>query len=135
MSVDTRPHVLVVDDDEDLRDGIADLLMDAGYRVSTASNGAEALERMRTGTLPDVVLLDLMMPDTDGFAFRRAQRADPRLADVPVVAMTASGRATTTVDELHALATLHKPFEVNVLFELVDRAVALRPRQTSNSST
>ena len=84
--------ILVVDDDQDLRDAIADILSDEGYRVGQAGNGAEALTYLRTHEKPDLILLDLMMPVMDGLQFRREQRRDPLLAEIPVVVLTAAGK-------------------------------------------
>jgi CheY-like chemotaxis protein len=113
--------VLVVDDDPDLRDAIASLLEDVGHRVLTASNGLEAIRKLRE-TRPSVVLLDLMMPESDGYDFRRRQLADPTLADIPVVAMTASGRAEGRIDEIAPAAFVREPFEFDGLLEILHRA-------------
>jgi CheY-like chemotaxis protein len=82
------PRVLIVDDDEDVLRLLRLLLRTAGYDTATAINGAEALGQMRQ-QLPCVVLLDLKMPEMDGFEFRRQQLADPTIARVPVICLTA----------------------------------------------
>jgi CheY-like chemotaxis protein len=76
-------HVLVVEDDTDLRETIAVLLQEEGYVVSTASNGDHALLRLARAPGVDVILADLTMPESDGFDFRRRQRADDRIARIP----------------------------------------------------
>jgi CheY-like chemotaxis protein len=82
------PRVLIVDDDEDVLRLLRLLLRTAGYNTATAINGAKALGQMRQ-QLPCVVLLDLKMPEMDGFEFRRQQLADPTIARVPVICLTA----------------------------------------------
>ena len=82
------PRVLIVDDDEDVLRLLRLLLWTAGYDTATAINGAEALGQMRQQR-PCVVLLDLKMPEMDGFEFRRQQLAHPTIARVPVICLTA----------------------------------------------
>jgi CheY-like chemotaxis protein len=84
-----RPDVLVVEDDADVREALADALADVGYRVAQAPGGDVALARLREGLRPRMILLDLMMPGVDGWAFRRQQAADSALAGIPVMVLTA----------------------------------------------
>jgi CheY-like chemotaxis protein len=79
--------VLVVDDDQHAREGLAEFLVGCGYRVSEASDGPEAL-RKAIRRRPDVVLLDLAIPRLDGWTVARTLRADPVFACVPVVALS-----------------------------------------------
>jgi CheY-like chemotaxis protein len=81
-------HVLVVDDDEFAREGLRRSLARDGWQVSTADNGLTALECMRAGR-QDVIILDLMMPEMDGFEFLDELRRDPAWRAVPVVVITA----------------------------------------------
>lgn len=84
--------MLVVEDDPDLREALAELLRDEGFVVETAENGAHALARLeRTdGELPRVIVSDLMMPEMSGWELVERLRADERLRDVPIVVMTAA---------------------------------------------
>ncbi|MDI1479138.1 response regulator [Polyangium sp. y55x31] len=117
--------MLVVDDDEDLRRTVTMVLAEEGYRVLEAANGAEALSRLHDGPLPDVILLDLMMPVMNGEQFRRAQQADPLLARVPVVVMTAAGsRAVEQMGALGPMRVLHKPVGLEPLLETVDEVAS-----------
>jgi two-component system, cell cycle response regulator DivK len=82
------PAILVVDDDEDSRRILMYGLGSAGYRVFFAENGAAAVELCRV-VLPSVVIMDLAMPEMDGYAATRALKADERTRDVPVIAWSA----------------------------------------------
>src|SRR5262249_30448512 len=77
-----RPRILLVDDDPELRQSLVDLLEDEGYRPHTAASGRQALAALRDPDLPDLILLDLMMPDLNGWQFCDMQRKDPRLAAI-----------------------------------------------------
>jgi len=88
-------RILVVDDDLDIREVIAELLTDEGYEVSVARNGQEALASCRA-LPPELIILDLQMPVMDGLEFARVRDADPNLSRIPICVMTAF-RATATV--------------------------------------
>jgi CheY-like chemotaxis protein len=112
-------RILIIEDDPDVRVTLVDLLEDAGYPVDCAANGQEALDHLRRGTLPSVILLDLMMPVMDGWEFRREQRRDPRVANVPVIVLSALDR--TRVGDLGEAAFMKKPLDFDRLLELVRR--------------
>ena len=113
-------HVLLVEDDADIREGFRELLQSEGLQVTVAANGLEALARLDEGKpLPDVILLDLMMPVMDGFAFRARQRADPRIARIPVVVISADPRLDARHDVLDARAYLTKPCDIDLLIAMV----------------
>src|SRR5262245_16584762 len=80
-----KKRILVVDDDQATRQGMACLLEAEGYDVAEAANGSEALSRLRGEPLPTLIVLDLMMPGMDGFQFRSEQERDPALGRIPVV--------------------------------------------------
>jgi len=114
-----RRPVLVVDDDEDVRDVVALVLDDAGFAVELAADGREALRRLREGgTTPCLILLDLMMPVMDGYRFRAEQRADAALAAIPTLVFTAGGIGPE-VDALGAIAVIRKPVDLKRLLELI----------------
>jgi CheY-like chemotaxis protein len=79
---------MVVDDNPVCRDVLGILLRSAGYSVSEAADGRQALERLHAGPRPGLIVLDLAMPVVDGFAFRAAQKSDPDLAGIPVLVLT-----------------------------------------------
>jgi CheY-like chemotaxis protein len=108
--------ILVVDDERDIRDAIAELLQDEGYEVEAAGDGAEALAKARD-CHPLVVLLDLMMPGMNGWEFRDRQRGDPQLAEIPVIVVSALGK----VPGVDAAGYLQKPFNLDDLLTAVRR--------------
>src|SRR6185436_19157933 len=91
--------VLVVDDHEDVRMALEAVLVANGSEVVTASEGEEALGRLRDGVRPCVIVLDLMMPKLDGWEFREAQLADAALASIPVIVLSAYLPACLAADE------------------------------------
>ncbi len=117
MGVGGRRRVVVVEDDEDIRDLVVQLLADLGFESVGFANGQVALEALRrSAALPSVILLDLEMPGMTGWEFRREQLADPLLAGIPVV--VASGADPSTIE---ADAYLAKPYETTALCEVVAR--------------
>jgi CheY-like chemotaxis protein len=111
-------HVLVVEDDRDLREGLTDALELEGYAVVGVEHGEAALRHLRSGARPCVILLDLMMPVMDGWTFRREILGDVSLAQIPVVIMTA---ATAPPPPAPGDAFLRKPLEIDSLVDLVQR--------------
>ena len=106
MAPDVRP-VLVVDDDVAVRRTIGRFLGFEGFTVIEVDNGLKALSYLRGGGDAGVIVLDLRMPVMDGWTFRREQRADPTLANIPIVVL--SGVEPDRVSELDAAATFFKP--------------------------
>ena len=122
-----RPSVLVVDDDEDLRTIIQDVLEDQGFAVATAANGREALDMLLRGeAAPALILLDLTMPVMDGWAFRREQQQVPRLAQIPVVLFSGDPDVDDAALSLNAAATMTKPLRLDGLVTLVDQLARRR---------
>jgi CheY-like chemotaxis protein len=114
---DTHCPVLIVEDDQDLREMMAQLLTLEGFEAATVSNGREALEYLHHATTPNVILLDLMMPVMDGWEFRRRQQADPAMADVPVIVLSALDQSRAA--DVNASAFLKKPLDFDRLLTLV----------------
>jgi len=112
-------RVLVVDDDQDIRDALCELLRDEGYEAIAVANGEEALTYLKAGNLPCVILLDLMMPVMDGWEFRRQQTSDPELSKIPVIVITAAGgmRAHSIAVEKVLAKPLHLEQVLDVLHE------------------
>jgi CheY-like chemotaxis protein len=127
MSSPTSLPLMIVDDDDDMRDTIADIISAQGYTVAAFADARAALAALEGGQRPFLILLDLMMPGMSGWEFRAAQLKNPRLTPIPVVVVTA---ATTFIDGAPALPDieiLRKPFELDTLLTLVDRYAAAAP--------
>jgi CheY-like chemotaxis protein len=109
--------ILVVEDDEGIRESVAECLEAEGYDVLPAANGAEALAGLRAGARPHVVLVDLVMPVMDGAELIEAIRAEPSFRDLHVVLMTAATRVTGLPA---ADGYLEKPFQLEELLAMVE---------------
>jgi CheY-like chemotaxis protein len=114
---DSAPPVLVVEDDAAIRQALIDAIGAEGYRVETATNGLEALEKLRWGLRPCLIVLDMQMRLMTGWEFRSEQRKDPELAKIPVVAMTA-GR-WKDIDLRDFVARIDKPIALDDLRALL----------------
>lgn len=127
-----KNRVLVIEDDQDVRDTVCETLEDAGYTVSTANNGLLALDALRSAfdaqsalgsesTLPDLILLDLMMPVMDGERFLQELRRDPQLSTLVVVLLTADSCALAQGIRLGANQGLRKPVQLSDLMATVSK--------------
>lgn len=112
--------VLVVDDDSQVRESLGVLLELHGYPVATAEDGDEALDLIRSGVRPCVILLDLMMPRKDGYQFREEQSRDAAMAHIPVVVCSAVLDLESTA-RIQAEHYLSKPIDIGALLSLVGR--------------
>jgi CheY-like chemotaxis protein len=112
--------VMVIEDDADFREAIVSALEHEGYEVIAAVNGAAGLQLLQWGIVPCVILLDLMMPCMDGWTFRRHQLAEPGLASIPVVVISADSRATDLAESPGVHAVLPKPVDVEALLDALD---------------
>ena len=113
--------ILVIEDDPDLSQVVADVLASAGYRTAIAANGRDALDHLQAHENPDLILLDMMMPVMDGWKFREEQRALPALASIPVVTVTADGDARGKAASIQAAGYLTKPITIDGLLDEVER--------------
>jgi CheY-like chemotaxis protein len=118
----SAPLVLVVEDDPDVREALVVVLRDAGYGIRAAVNGFDAIEALRRGPRPSAILLDLMMPGMNGYEFREEQRADPAIAGIPVIVITATRWTERAAHQLGAVACVPKPAQVEDVLAAVARA-------------
>ncbi|ACG72060.1 response regulator receiver protein [Anaeromyxobacter sp. K] len=112
--------ILLVEDDDAIRESVAECLDAEGYAVATVENGVAGLEWLRRSGRPDLVVLDLVMPVMNGAQFLEAVRGDPSLRDLPVVLMTAA-LPSAQLPVPVADGYLTKPFELEQLLETVAR--------------
>lgn len=112
--------ILIVEDDEMIRDSLKTILEVEGYRVQTAANGKLGLEALAKIQTPCLILLDLMMPVMDGWAFAEALKSDMVLAAIPVVMVTAyADTIPDMADRPHGV--IKKPVDINLLLSTVKR--------------
>lgn len=128
MMLETDRTVMIVDDEPNLVELVAINLQRAGYRVVRASNGLDALRQIRTSR-PDLILLDLMMPELSGIEVARRLRADPATSSVPILMLTARGSESDQVSGFAAGADdyITKPFSIRVLLARVEAALRRAP--------
>ena len=113
--------LLVVEDDEDIRTDLVEILTRNGYRVAPVADGEEALAYLKIHPLPRLILLDLMMPVMDGWEVMRALVANATLAHVPVIVLSGAGNLMQEAQLLGAVACIGKPFKVGVLLDAIER--------------
>lgn len=112
--------IMVVDDEEDSREPLATMLESAGYGVLQAANGADALHLLAVEPC-DVIVLDLLMPVMNGWAFRQNQRANAAFAKIPVLLMSAAHRLEEAARALKAAACVPKPIDTAHLLKALCR--------------
>jgi CheY-like chemotaxis protein len=108
-------NILIVEDEDDIRESLQEVLGSEGYNVNVASNGKEALEMLNSIPTPDLILLDLLMPEMNGMEFREKQMQMEKFSNIPVVVMSADNYAKQKAKKMHA-GFLKKPFELSDLF-------------------
>ena len=113
-------RVLVVEDDEILRDTLVEIMADEGHEVRGAANGQAALDQLAVWE-PDVIVLDLMLPLVDAYEFRRRQRGDGLADGAKVLILSAARDLEAAADHIGADAWLAKPFRLLEVIEAVER--------------
>lgn len=114
--------VLTVDDDEDIRFAVSSMLEMEGFECVWAKNGQVALDYLKRSPdseLPDLVLLDFMMPIMNGQQFFKAIQGDRRLGHIPVVMMTANGNLVNVMDRVEAGGFMSKPMDYETVVKMV----------------
>ncbi|CAH2605831.1 Histidine kinase (plasmid) [Rhodovastum atsumiense] len=118
--------VMVVEDDDSLREALVDFLDLEGIRAVGATNGREALRLLSSGCRPDAIILDLMMPEMNGWEFRRAQMGLPELRDIPVFVVSGVNVPSSELDTLEAVEFVQKPFDPSRLVTTVAQLAGRR---------
>ncbi len=117
-------QILIVEDDAALLEALGQVLIDEGYDLLSARDGLEAVNCLKKGNRPDVILLDLSMPVVNGWEFRMFQKRDPDLAQIPVILITAGGYTREEVAWLEPSALLPKPLDLPLLLSIIRRFCA-----------
>jgi CheY-like chemotaxis protein len=125
-------RLLVVEDDTTIRDLLTEVMLVEGYEIQLAANGLEALTIL-SSWIPDLIILDLMMPIMDADAFREHQLAMPAAAHIPILVLSALNDVLDRADALGASAVIAKPFDIDTLVTVVRRLV--KPNQPSPVSS
>jgi CheY-like chemotaxis protein len=119
-------NVLLVDDNEGIRETLETFLVMEGYEVVTAAEGEEALEKLAVlSELPDVIFLDLWMPGLDGYGFRARQLALPRIAQIPVVIMSGDFLNQEQQQLLRPDGVILKPFDLDDISKILHENFSL----------
>ena len=122
--------LLVIEDRTEVREGLVALFESKGYRTASAPGGRDALVMLRDGVRPCVIVLDLAMPDMTGYAFRQAQRADPRLATIPVIGVSGADEAREAEARRFGVqGYFRKPMDVEAFVRAVDDCCESGPRR------
>ncbi|HXH75599.1 MAG TPA: response regulator [Bacteriovoracaceae bacterium] len=117
-------NILIVEDDEAIRFSMIDLLEMESYEVHSCDNGQKALDYLAScSKLPDLILLDLMMPVMDGFAFCERQIKDAAISHIPVIIMSADGHVKEKQNKTHSFAYLRKPLDIDCVLQTIEDAL------------
>ena len=114
--------IFLIEDDLDLRESLKELLQMEGYDVDQASDGRDALNKLKVrGAMPNLILLDWMMPRMDGAQFCVAKKSFPHIDRVPIVLLTADGRVNEKIAQIGAALGIAKPVDVDILLAAVEK--------------
>ena len=121
-AVTRSKHILIIEDDADLREALVEALRDEGYEAAGAMHGREALDRLRRETVrPCLILLDLTMPVMNGWQFRAEQSRDSALSGIPVVVLSAGINLAQQMVDLEIRDYVQKPIRLPDLLETIHR--------------
>lgn len=110
--------ILIVEDDISIRELLVEILEDQGYQVSSSVNGSEGIKAIES-SLPDLILMDVMMPVMDGYQFRKELMLNPEWSHIPIVAMSAQEQTRKKLVDHGITNFINKPFELDHLIETV----------------
>lgn len=122
-------EILIIEDDKDIRETLAELLHSEGYSVRLAEDGQKALQSLETGVKPDLILVDLMMPKMSGKEFIQQARSALRLKNIPIIVMSALSNTEAWGHELDVSGILKKPLSIEELFLMINRIIPLGTRE------
>jgi CheY-like chemotaxis protein len=113
-------RILIVEDDNSIRELLVELLQGEGYDVTSAVNGLEGLKSLEQNPSFNLILIDLMMPVMDGYTFRTEQMKNPKFSKIPVVVMSAEANAKEKLKSYAITAFLSKPVELDTIIKTVE---------------
>ncbi len=122
-----RPLLAIIEDNQDIREALEEALVEAGYRVVGFENARIALDQLESGERPVLIVLDLMMPEMDGWTFRLEQKKRDTLRDIPVIAV--SGDSSAKAAAIDVAAYLRKPVELDRLMLTIEQVLAVSARK------
>lgn len=119
-----RKLILVVEDDADIRTAFAEIITDEGYGVTLSENGQVALDFLNSTTqLPDLILLDILMPVKDGITFRKEQLETQRISHIPVIMLSASHKLSDLSQQMKVELYLKKPINIDELMDAIKKVL------------
>jgi CheY-like chemotaxis protein len=124
MNATATPPLMIIDDDDDLRNALAFIMTEQGYEVAAFGDARAALDALERAPAPFLILLDLMMAGMSGWEFRANQLRNPKLTAIPVVVLTAANTLSDGSQTLSDVEILEKPFPLDTLLNVVGRYAA-----------
>jgi CheY-like chemotaxis protein len=115
------PYLLLVEDDDDIRTDLQEMLEIRGYPTVTAANGIDALGKLDASSPPVLILVDLMMPVMDGWQLRKALLERPALATIPIIVLSGTAGVDHEARQLGAVGYFTKPFSMRSLLETIEQ--------------
>lgn len=116
--------ILIIEDDQSIRELLVELLEVEGYEVDCAVHGLEGINKLKNSSLPNLILIDLMMPVMDGYTFRAEQLKNPLWSDIPTVVMSAESTAKEKMKSYNITAFLSKPVELDTILKTVAKFIS-----------
>ncbi|MBR9677157.1 response regulator [Candidatus Woesearchaeota archaeon] len=119
-----KKTIMVVDDEQVTIDMLNTILTNEGYDVLSVLNGKECMDQLKSGVRPDLILLDIMMPDMDGWDVSAAIKSDPKLKEIPIAFLTAkTDSISKSMGTLTSVEYIEKPFEIQALLDTIKKIV------------
>lgn len=119
--------ILIVEDDRDIREFLGELLRAEGFSVDMVANGSQARARLSSEPLPALILLDLMMPEMNGWTLCEELKNNESLAEIPIILLSGHTKVRQEATALNAVGYLKKPFDMDRLLVLIEKAGLVKP--------
>jgi CheY-like chemotaxis protein len=122
-NIASRNSILIIEDDQEIREALEEILRFEGYEVGSVKNGKEGLDYLHKASAPSVILLDMMMPVMNGYQFLAAYQEEPSFSGIPVIVLSADNALEDKLKQFQVRFFLKKPIELERLLELVKQHV------------